>query len=47
MTLIFHEVFLLYLALKTAESVFEGYSLLQSHLGQTNCTPKLVPLGPD
>jgi hypothetical protein len=41
------DVFLLYLALETAESVFEGYSLLKSHFSQTNCTPKLVPLGPE
>jgi hypothetical protein len=41
------DVFLLDLALETAESVFEGFSLLEPDLSQTDHTPKLVPLGPD
>ena len=41
------DVFLLYLALETAESIFEGFTLLKSDFSQTNYTPKLVPLGPD
>ena len=43
----FNNVFLLYLALETAESIFEGFTLLKSDFSQTNYTPKLVPLGPD
>jgi hypothetical protein len=43
----FNDVFLLYLALETAESIFEGFTLLKSDFSQTNYTPKLVPLGPD
>ncbi len=35
----FDDVFLLHLALKTAQSVFEGFSLLQSNLRQTNTPP--------
>jgi hypothetical protein len=37
----------LYLALKPAESIFEGFTLLKSDFSQTNYTPKLVPLGRD
>ena len=43
----FDDVFLLDLALETAESVFEGFSLLEPHFCQTDYTPKLVPLGRD
>ncbi len=43
----FDDVFLLYLALETAESIFEGFTLLKSDFSQTNYTPKLVPLGRD
>jgi len=43
----FDNVFLLYLSLETAESIFEGFPLLKSDFSQTNYTPKLVPLGPD
>jgi hypothetical protein len=43
----FDNVFLLYLTLETAESIFEGFTLLKSDFSQTNYTPKLVPLGPD
>ncbi len=43
----FNDVFLLYLALEPAESIFEGFTLLKSDFSQTNYTPKLVPLGPD
>ena len=36
------DVFLLHLALETAQSVFEGLALLQSYFGQKRYTPKLV-----
>jgi len=39
-------VFLLYLPLKAAQGIFEGFSLLQSHFCQLNYTPKLVQMGP-
>ena len=39
---LFNNVFLLHLALETAQSVFEGLTLLQSHFGQKRYTPKLV-----
>src|ERR1700732_232595 len=39
-------VFLLHLALETAQSVFEGLTLLQSYFGQKRYTPKLVRVGP-
>jgi hypothetical protein len=42
-----NDVFLLDLALETAESIFEGFALLKSYFSQTNYTPKLVPLGRD
>jgi hypothetical protein len=37
----------LHLALKAAQCILEGLALLQSHLGQLNYTPKLVPFGLD
>ena len=42
-----NDVFLLHLALETAESILEGFTLLESYFSQPNYTPKLVPLGPD
>ena len=38
-----YDVFLLYLALETAQRIFEGLTLLQPNLCQRNYTPKLVP----
>jgi hypothetical protein len=38
-------VFLLYLPLKTAQGIFEGFSLLQSDFCQLNYTPKLAQMG--
>ena len=38
-------VFLLYLPLKAAQCILEGFSLLHSHFGQLNHTPKLVRMG--
>ena len=38
-------VFLLYLALKTAERILDGLAVLNSHLGQKNYTPKPDPFG--
>jgi hypothetical protein len=35
----FNDVFLLHLALKTAQSVFEGFTLLQSNFRQTDTPP--------
>jgi hypothetical protein len=43
---LFNNVFLLHFALKTAQSVFEGLTLLQSYFGQKRYTPKLVRVGP-
>jgi hypothetical protein len=37
-----NNVFLLHLALETAQSIFEGLTLLQSYFGQKRYTPKLV-----
>jgi hypothetical protein len=37
-------VFLLYLALETAQGIFEGLALLQSDFCQRNYTPKLAQL---
>jgi hypothetical protein len=39
------DVFLLYLPLKAAQGIFEGFSLLQSDFCQLNYTPKLVLMG--
>jgi len=39
-------VFLLYLPLKAAQGIFEGFSLLQSDFCQLNYTPRLVQMGP-
>lgn len=39
-------VFLLYLSLETAKSVFEGFTLLQSDFSQTDYTPLLALNGP-
>ena len=39
-------VFLLHLALETAQSVFEGFTLLQSYFCQMRYTPKLVRWDP-
>ena len=36
---LFNDVFLLHFALKTAQSVFEGFPLLQSNFRQTNTPP--------
>ena len=36
---LFNNVFLLHFALKTAQSVFEGFSLLQSNFRQTDTPP--------
>jgi hypothetical protein len=36
---LFNNVFLLHLALKTAQGVFEGFSLLQSNFRQTDTPP--------
>jgi hypothetical protein len=41
-----NNVFLLHFALETAQSVFEGLTLLQSYFGQKRYTPKLVRVGP-
>src|ERR1700680_3795993 len=41
-----NNVFLLHLALETAQGVFEGLTLLQSDFGQKRYTPKLVRVGP-
>ena len=41
------DVFLLYFALETAQSIFEGFPLLQSDFRQRNYTPYPVPIGPD
>ena len=40
-----NDVFLLYLPLKAAQGIFEGFSLLQSDFCQLNYTPKLVQMG--
>jgi hypothetical protein len=40
------DVFLLHLALKTSQRIFEGFALLESDFRQPNYTPKLVPLDP-
>src|SRR3977135_862643 len=37
-----NNVFLLHLALETAQRIFEGLTLLQSHFSQKRYTPKLV-----
>ena len=36
---LFHDVFLLHFALETAQSVFEGFTLLQSNFRQTDTPP--------
>jgi hypothetical protein len=38
------DVFLLYLALKTAKRVFEGFALLKSDFSQSNHTPLLAQM---
>jgi len=40
-----NNVFLLHLALKTPQSVFEGFSLLQSHFRQRNTPPNSSQFG--
>jgi hypothetical protein len=41
----FDNVFLLYLALKRRRVLLKGFTLLKAYFSQTDCTPKLVPLG--
>ncbi len=41
---LFDNVFLLHLALETAQSIFEGLTLLQSNFRQSEYTPKPVPM---
>jgi hypothetical protein len=41
---LFNNVFLLHLALETAQSILEGFTLLQSNFCQAEYTPKPVPM---